>query len=247
MKLDIRSYCEDFIENADGQRYYPNLSEEAQIMLEAALIRARLEATQILGAVRKNNSNLHPKKPVNVQAMGMSDLSLIVARLKNAGLNYHEILKVLVPDFAEKTEVLCGAEKNFDLLPAVAFNHVNGWGAYSKIIFSSTRDWSADALQATMRSVGTHPLKYYPPFVNELGLLEKTCKDQLPRPIFTPIKMDANAESEEANYGWHAVGAELMLPEQSEKWEQGIAPAGTFIAAMCNAKFFEASLAEINS
>ena len=244
MKISLETPDGDFLENMEGKRFYPNLSEDSLILLEQILVRSKVKSLEILKTVQCEESEI-PCNRRKDRVLGMSELVLITARLKKAGMDYREVLGILVPDYEKKIETLCGSTLNLEFIPSTAVDHEGHWSAYSKVLFRSTEDLSSEDLTSRIESVGVHGLQYFPPYVNELGMLYTIYGDKLPLPVFTPVSPEKNNEKRVS--GWHTVGAENMLQDKEGLWKKGIAPAGTSFAGMCEEAFWVSTLEEIRS
>lgn len=173
--------------------------------------------------------------PMSSDDLGCREIALMIAKLKQAKLPYTEILAALIPDYRKKIATLCGKKGELDFIPSTHPTIGKDWSAISKIIFKSSEDLSTEDLIGRMYKAHVHGLQYLPPYVNELGLLQRDLGARLPLPVFTPIHQ---TESAAPSLMWHMAGDWNYLMNQNELWSQGIAPAGTHFVGVCEQEFF---------
>lgn len=233
MPFNIKLIDGDGFIDMQGHLVYPNLNETALKTLETSLVRTGVDHTLISQAVQNNKAGEHD--PKSGDELGMREISLIIARLKQAGIPYADVLTAIIPDYRKKIAALCDESQNFDFIPSTHPTIGKNWTAISKIIFSNSEPLSSEELMAKMAQARIHGLQYIPPYVNELGSLYREFAGRLPLPIFTLLHQ---TESSAPSLQWHMAGDWNVLSHNNRLWSEGIAPAGTNFVGMCEEGFF---------
>lgn len=228
----------DSYKTLNGETSYPELTPEALSFLSAVL-ESNLIREEVLQVMVHDKKKLLLDKEVTPAPLDYHQVGLLIARMQanHAGEKVNEVLRAIVPDYRAKVNHLCyQSEENASFYPTIYNDFKDGWGVATKVLFRRSDEVKPEELNQKLRQVYCHPLKYIPPFINELGLFYDTNKEDMPFPVFTPYPQKNSSM-------WYGVFQRNEIPqEDSSLTRNNILQAGTYFAGMCEQEFFTAPL-----